>query len=108
LLVLHDLGGLEARLELRTAGSARVVPGQRVRLIGYQRVEAPFEGTVASVSAAAPARSLGAGEVRVALPPAAPRRAGGTVQASRVWRRSSLLGAIWWAIRSRIKNDLLL
>jgi biotin carboxyl carrier protein len=108
LLVLHDLGALEARLELTAAGSGRVVPGQPVRLIGYQRVEAPFEGTVASVSPAATARSLGAVEVRIALPPAAPLLAGATGEASVVWRRSSLLGAVWWAVRSRLRNDLLL
>jgi putative peptide zinc metalloprotease protein len=108
LLVIQDLSQLEARARLVSAGSARVTPGQRVRLISYQRMAAPLEATVTSVSAAAQGGALGALEVRIALPQGNGLLAGATGEASVLWGRSTMLGAIWWAIRSRIRNDLIL
>ena len=108
LLVIQDQSQLEARARLSSAGSARVRPGQRVRLISYQRLAAPLEATVTSVSAAARGGDFGALEVRIALPPDARLLAGATGEASVLWGRSTVLGAIWWAVRSRIRNDLIL
>ena len=108
LLVIQDLSQLEARARLVSAGSARVSPGQRVRLISYQRLAAPLEATVTSVSAAAQGGALGGLEVRIALPQGNGLLAGATGEASVLWGRSTMLGAIWWAIRSRIRNDLIL
>jgi putative peptide zinc metalloprotease protein len=104
-LVIQDLRMLEARVALGKAGSGRVRPGQRVRLIGYENDSAPVEGTVTSVS---PAGTSGALEARVELQPQTGLRSGATGLASVIWARSTLLGAVWWAIRSRIRNDLLL
>ena len=108
LLVIQDLSQLEARARVSSAGSARVSPGQRVRLISYQRLAAPLEATVTSVSSAARDGDFGALEVRIALPPDARLLAGATGEASVLWGRSTILGAIWWAVRSRIRNDLVL
>ena len=108
LLVIQDQSQLEARARLSSAGSARVKPGQRVRLISYQRLAAPLEATVTSVSSAARAGEFGALEVRITLPPDARLLAGATGEASVLWGRSTVLGAIWWAVRSRIRNDLIL
>ena len=83
-------------------------PGQRVRLISYQRLAAPLEATVTSVSTAARGGDLGALEVRIALPPQTGLLSGATGEASVHWERSTILGAIWWAVRSRIRNDLIL
>ena len=83
-------------------------PGQRDRLISYQRLAAPLEAMVSSVSAAARGGDFGALEVRIALPPDARLLAGATGEASVLWGRSTVLGAIWWAVRSRIRNDLIL
>jgi multidrug efflux pump subunit AcrA (membrane-fusion protein) len=108
LLVIQDLSRLEARARLSSSGSGRVMPGQRVRLISYQRLAAPLEATVTSVSTAARAGDFGALEVRIALPPDARLLPGATGEASVLWGRSTVLGAIWWAVRSRIRNDLIL
>ncbi|HKP30796.1 MAG TPA: HlyD family efflux transporter periplasmic adaptor subunit [Gemmatimonadales bacterium] len=108
LLVIQDLSQLEARARLSSAGSARVTPGQRVRLISYQRLAVPMEATVTSVSAAAGGGDFGSLEVRITLPPDSGLLAGATGEASVLWRQSTILGAIWWAVRSRIRNDLIL
>ena len=108
LLVIQDQSRLEARARLSSAGSARVKPGQRVRLISYQRLAGPLEATVTSVSPAARGGDFGALEVRIALPPTTGLLPGATGEASVLWERSTILGAIWWAVRSRIRNDLIL
>ena len=108
LLVIQDLSQLEARARLSSAGSARVTPGQRVRLISYQRLAVPMEATVTSVSVAAGGGDFGSLEVRITLPPDSGLLAGATGEASVLWRQSTILGAIWWAVRSRIRNDLIL
>ncbi len=90
LVLVHDLTALEARIELTQAGSAAVQPGQRVRLIAYQAMAEPFEGVIRSVAPAGGGHPFGAIEARVA------------------WRRSTLLGALWWSVRSRIRSSLLL
>jgi hypothetical protein len=78
-----------------------------VRLVSHQAPEAPVEGTVREVAAGA-AGERGAVEVRMTLPEGMNLRAGATGYASVEWGRSTLLGALWWSIRSRIRNDLLL
>jgi biotin carboxyl carrier protein len=105
LLLLQDLGLLEARIRLSSAGAVRVAAGQPVRLVSYQRATEPFEGAVASV---APIGAGGPLEARVTLPAATALRVGATGEARVVLRRSTLLGALWWEVRGRIRNDLLL
>jgi biotin carboxyl carrier protein len=105
LLLLQDLGLLEARIRLSSAGAVRVAAGEPVRLVSYQRATEPFEGAVASV---APIGAGGPLEARVTLPAATALRVGATGEARVVLRRSTLLGALWWEVRGRIRNDLLL
>lgn len=108
LLLLHDLGGLEARVRLGAAGSARVEPGQRVRLISRLDPARPLEGVVGAVAPHGAAEMAGALEVRVPLARDTWLRPGATGEARVLWRRSSLLGALWWSVRSRVRNDLFL
>lgn len=108
LLVIADLMGLEARISLRSAGASQIVPGGRVRLISAQAADHPVEGVVREVAPAGIGAAGGAVEVRMTLADDAPLRAGATGMARVEWGRSTLLGSLWWAVRSRIRNDLLL
>lgn len=105
IVMVHDLSALEARAALRAAGSGRVEPGQRARLIAMDHAARPFDGVVTSV---APAGVDGMLDVRVALPPGVSFRPGTTGRIRVIYRRSSLLGALWWSARARIRNDLML
>jgi hypothetical protein len=61
--------------------------------------------TVASVASAAPD---GAVEARIRLPAEPELRPGMTGEASVTTRESNLWGALAWAIRRRVRTDLLL
>jgi len=104
-LLIYDLDHLEVRGELARAGGAAVVPGQRVRVLPFQDLAGSFDGQVGSV---APVGVNGALQVRIPLPQETRLRPGSTGEFEVVLRRSTVLGAIWWGIRSRIRNDLLL
>lgn len=108
LLMVADLAVLEARIALRSIGSTGIAPGARVRLISHQATDAPLEGIVREVAAAGTEGGRGAIEVRMTLPAGTRLRAGATGLASVEWGRSTLLGALWWSVRARIRNDLLL
>ena len=104
LLVVSDLARLEAIVRVRGAGAAGVREGQRVRLVSYADVARPVEGEVATVSPVA--GDTRAVEARVRLDSSWP--AGATGEARITWRRTTLLGALVWAVRSRVRGDLLL
>jgi hypothetical protein len=56
-----------------------------------------------------PAAEAGGGvEARVRLPAGPAWRAGVTGEASVRLRRSNLLGALWWGVRQRVRQDILL
>ncbi|MCH7875229.1 MAG: HlyD family efflux transporter periplasmic adaptor subunit [Gemmatimonadetes bacterium] len=106
--VLAVTDSLELRLRLDRAGATMVRAGQSVALITYTGAGETHSGSIVSVSLAA-LRQGEEVEARVRLHGrAAGLRAGVTGEAKITIRRSNILGALWWAIRKRIRNDLLL
>ena len=102
-----SLDTLEARVSLVRAGASSVVPGQVVHLIAYSDAANPVNATVAGVARA----GAGAGgriEVRVPVRRDSGWRAGASGEASVVLRRSTALAALWWNVRQRLRNDLLI
>jgi putative peptide zinc metalloprotease protein len=96
---------VEVRVALSGAGSTLVQPGQPMRLI----FRADGRRMATQVQAVAPASAgRGAVEVRVALPVGRGRLAGMTGEASVRLRDSNLWGALWWAVRRRVRSDILL
>jgi multidrug resistance efflux pump len=96
---------VEVRVALSGAGSTLVQPGQPMRLIFH----ADGRRMATQVQAVAPASAgRGAVEVRVALPVGRGRLAGMTGEASVRLRDSNLWGALWWAVRRRVRSDILL
>lgn len=105
LLALGTVDSLEVRVTL-DRGAGRVRPGQRVRLVTQTGATAPPHATVASV---ARAQSAGTGmEARVRLAAGAGWHPGVTGQARVELARTTVLGAAWWAVRTRLRADLLL
>ena len=102
---LATLDTLEARVALARAGAANVRAGQVVHLIAYGDAANPVDAVVTGV---APAGDQGAIEVRVPVRRTTGWRAGATGEASVELRRSTVLMALWWNIRQRVRNDLLL
>jgi putative peptide zinc metalloprotease protein len=98
--------GTEARVALSGAGASLTRPGQRALLIAHADPGLRVDATVASVAAAASAD--GTVESRVALPPTGALRPGMTGEARVVLREANVWAALWWAVRSRIRSDLLL
>jgi len=101
---------VELRVVLERAGATLVRPGQPVAVIAYADVSHTLQGRVASVAAAA-AGQAGDGqlEARVLVPRTAGAwRAGATGEAKITLRRSNLIGALVWAVRKRVRSDLLL
>ena len=102
-----SLDTLEARVSLVRAGASSVVPGQVVHLIAYSDAANPVNATVAGVARA----GAGAGgriEVRVPVRRDSGWRAGASGEASVELRRSTALAALWWNVRQRLRNDLLI
>jgi putative peptide zinc metalloprotease protein len=105
LLTLGRADSVEVSIALEAAGGSLVRRGQRTRLIGYADPSAEIATTLASVAAVAPG---GAVEGRARLPATAACRPGMTGEASVTVDRASVWGALAWAVRRRIRNDLLL
>ena len=105
-LELGDPSALEARIALEGAGASLARPGQPVRLLLHAGNGLRLAGTLSSVSEAAGAG--GAMEGRVRLEAAPELRPGMTGEASVVLRDSNLWGALWWALRARVRSDILL
>ncbi len=104
LLSLADTTMLEAVIRLRGPGAVNVQVGDTVRLINYNGAARRLEARVSSVAPAG--GEVGAIDVRVPL--SAALRLGSTGEARVLWRRSSVLGAIWWMLRSALRTDLLM
>jgi multidrug resistance efflux pump len=110
LLQLADLTGVEAIIRLRGSGAVNLRPGNPVKLLSYRDAARPLEGVVDAVSPVADAtgRASGTVEVRIRLNADAISLAGATGEARVTWRRASLLAAVVWSVRSRLRSDLLL
>jgi putative peptide zinc metalloprotease protein len=106
-LQLGDPNRVEARIAVQGAGATMVRPGQPVRLVAHADPGHRLQGTIGGVSVAA-ADSAGAVEGRVRLTAADALRPGMTGEASITLRRSNAWGALWWAVRRRVRTDLLL
>jgi multidrug resistance efflux pump len=98
---------LEARVALNQAGALNVRPGQVVHLISHSDASHLADATVIGVAQAGD-RGDGAIEVRVPIRRDSGWRAGTTGEASIELRRSTALGALWWGVRKRLRNDILL
>ena len=80
--------------------------GQVVRYVGRQDIRQTMRGVISSVSPIGD--DIGSVEARVRLSPESTLRLGTTGAARVLWRKTTVLGAIVWAMRSAIRNDLLL
>jgi putative peptide zinc metalloprotease protein len=97
---------VEARIALEGAGASLAREGQRAKLIAHADPGTRLDATLASV---APSASPdGMVETRVRLVGAEAFRPGMTGEARITLRASNVWGALWWAIRSRIRTDVLL
>ena len=105
-LTVADPDSVELRLMLAGGGASAVRPGQAVSLISFADVAHPLLAEVLSVSPAAGAKRGVEARVRVAARPG--WQAGVTGEASVRLRRSNLLGALWWGVRQRVRQDILL
>lgn len=107
LLFLSEWSTREAIIRLRSAGAIDVRPGSLVRLLSYQEASHPLRAVVTSV---APSASDGehAVEARVQLPTDVFLRPGASGEARVLLRKTNVLGALVWALRSRLRTDMLL
>jgi hypothetical protein len=102
------LDSLEARVALARAGAASVRPGQVVHLISYSAAH-PVAATVGAVAPAGSGQSeRGTIEARIPVDSSMGWRAGATGEASIELRRSTVLAALWWNVRQRLRGDILL
>jgi len=106
LMRLGGRDGVEARIALNGAGAPLARAGQPVRLVAHADPAVRRTAVVTGVSASAvPGGAL---ESRVRFVGGEALRPGMTGEASITVRRTTAWGALWWAIRSRIRTDLLL
>lgn len=105
-LELGQPDSTELRIALAGAGASLVRPGQPVRVISHADPGKRLATRILGVSAAA-ADTAGRLEARVRLGGGS-WRPGMTGEASITVRRSNLWGSLWWAIRRRIRSDILL
>jgi putative peptide zinc metalloprotease protein len=109
LVIVGDADSLDLRIALTGAGATGVEPGSRVRLLPYSGVGHPILGVVRSVSPmAARSQDVPGVEARVRVVAGGAWRVGVTGEAQVRLRRSNLLGEIWWAVRQRVRPDILL
>jgi multidrug efflux pump subunit AcrA (membrane-fusion protein) len=106
ILSIATVDSIEARVSLLGAGATRVRAGQVARLITDADPSGSIAASVGAVSTAG--RDAGAIEARIPIRAAGSWRAAATGEASVEIQRSSLLGAIWWTMRQRVRGDLLL
>jgi len=106
LLELGQPDSVEVRVALDAAGAPYAREGQPVRLVSHADPAVRLVAVVAGISEAA--EPAGAVESRIRLPAAAALRPGMTGEASVTIDRSNAWGALWWALRRRIRTDLLL
>jgi putative peptide zinc metalloprotease protein len=96
----------EARIALEGAGASLAREGQPAKLIAHADPGFRLAATLASVAPSA--TPDGMVETRVRLAGTEALRPGMTGEARITLRESNVWGALWWAIRSRIRTDLLL
>jgi hypothetical protein len=84
-----------------------VRPGLAIDLISSADPALRVRTRIGSVSTAA-GDAAGSVEARVRVPSEGGWRAGMTGQASVTLARSNVWGALWWAIRRRVRTDILL
>ena len=96
---------VELRIALAGAGASRVQAGQPVDLISYADPGIRIRSRVGTVAAAG---SGGSVQARVRMAGGGWLRPGMTGEASVTLRRSNVWGAVWWAIRQRVRTDILL
>ncbi|MGN6390912.1 MAG: HlyD family efflux transporter periplasmic adaptor subunit [Gemmatimonadales bacterium] len=104
LLELGQPDSLEVRIALVGAGASQVRPGQPTRLI-FHADGSTLAGRVGTVGQAA---TSGVVEARVGLRATGRWDPGMTGEASVTLRRSNVWGSLWWAIRRRVRTDILL
>jgi hypothetical protein len=102
------LDSLEARIWLDRAGAASVRPGQVVHLIAHGDTRRPVDTSVGTVAPVGGRTTGGTIEVRVPVDDDTSWRAGSTGEASVEIRRATVLAALWWSVRQRIRGDVLL
>jgi putative peptide zinc metalloprotease protein len=107
-LQLGDPDRVEARIAVEGAGAAMVQPGLPVRLVAHADPGHRLDGAVEGVSLAAADSAGAAVESRVRLAASDALRPGMTGEASITLRRSNAWGALWWALRRRVRTDLFL
>lgn len=111
ILTLAVLDSLEARIALDRLGATRVRAGQAAHLVMLADPGHPIDAPIANVSAAghgASGAGPGAIEARLPVRIEGPWRAAAMGEAKVELRKSTLLVALWWSIRQRIRGDLLL
>ncbi len=113
ILTIATVDSLEARVSLDGAGATRVRAGQSVKLVAYADPASQVLSSIAGVSSAgrglaAAGTDAGAIEARVPIRTEGAWRAAATGEAKVEIQRSSLLGAMWWAVRQRVRGDILL
>lgn len=107
--LLGNPDSLELRVALDRAGATLVRPGQTARVVPYSDVGAQASFPVATVSAvAAGDSSEGQFQARVIVAAGRAYRPGVTGEAEVTIRRTNAFGALWWAVRKRVRSDLLL
>ncbi len=107
-LMLGDPDSLELRITLTGPGAGAVQPGQTVHVVSYANVARPVQTRVLTVAAAGRATSNGDVEIRARLPQGDAWRLGVTGEARVELARSTVLGALWWSLRARLRSDLFL
>jgi putative peptide zinc metalloprotease protein len=111
ILSIATVDSLEARIALEGAGATRVHVGQTVRLVNLAD---PGSSIVAVLGGVSPAgrggegQDAGAIEARVPVRSDGEWRAAATGDAKVEIQRSSLLFALWWAMRQKVRGDILL
>ena len=106
LLRVGGQDGMEASVALKGAGAPLAREGQAVRLVAHADPAVRLTAVVTGVAASAvPGGAL---ESRVRLVRADALRPGMTGEASITLRQTNAWGALWWAIRRRIRTDVLL
>ncbi len=109
-VTLGEPDSVELRVRLERAGATLVKSGQPAALIHYADPGEPIRARVMSVATAAGAQGSKdrlEARVRVASNGSA-LRPGVTGEAKIAVRRSNVFGALWWAVRKRVRSDLLL
>ncbi|MEP6687935.1 MAG: HlyD family efflux transporter periplasmic adaptor subunit [Gemmatimonadales bacterium] len=106
-LELGQPDSVELRIALTGAGASLVRPGQPVELVSHADPGTHLATRVGSVSTAA-ADPRGGIEARVRTGARDTWRPGMTGEASITVRKSNLWGSLWWALRRRIRTDILL